>query len=86
MNSGDHSPHKDSGEPFSWKFRPTLQLKNKANSWNEFRWPLPPERFRWTLQLKIKANSSTKNCGQLLEWIQANQPPEKIQVNPSAGF
>ena len=83
MNSG-HSPDKDSGGPFSWILRPTLQLKNKTNSWNEFRWPLPPERFRWTLQLKIKANSSTKNWSQLLEWIQANQPPEKIQVNPSS--
>ena len=55
--------------------------------------PLPPERFRWTLQLKIKANSSTKNEGQLLEWIQANPlPPKrfrwtlqlKIKANSSA--
>ena len=59
MNSGQPPlPQKDSGEPFSWKLRPTLQLNIKANSWNEFRpTPPPPERFRWTLQLKIKANS-----------------------------
>ena len=74
MNSGQ--PHtlikKDSGEPFCWILRPTLQLKIKANSWNEFRPPpLPPlkkdsgEPFCWilrpTLQLKINANSSTEN-------------------------
>ena len=76
----------------------------KANSWNEFR-PTPPtqedsgEPFCWilkpTLQLKIKVNSSTKNEGQLLEWIQANSwnefrptptPPREIQVNPFAEF
>ena len=33
MNSGE-PPQKDSGEPFSWIVRPTLQLKIKANSWN----------------------------------------------------
>ena len=32
MDSGEPSPQKDSGEPFSWKLRPTLQLKIKANS------------------------------------------------------
>ena len=31
MNSGQLPP-KYSGEPFSWKLRPTLQLKIKANS------------------------------------------------------
>ena len=55
-------PHKeDSGEPFCWILRPTLQLKIKANSWNEFR-PTPQkdsgEPFCWilrpTLKLKIK--------------------------------
>ena len=60
-----HPTQKDSGEPFSWIVRPTLQLKIKANSWNEFR-PPPPKKdsgepFSWklrpTLQLKIKANS-----------------------------
>ena len=33
--------------------RPTLQLKIKANSWNEFMHTPPPG--------KIKANSSTEN-------------------------
>ena len=87
MNSGQppSTPQKDSGEPFSWKLIPTLQLKIEANSWNEFQWT-PPERLKWTLQLKLKANSSTKNSGQLLEWIQAKPPlpPRKIKVNPSA--
>ena len=41
MNSGEPPP-KDSGEPFSWKLRPTLQLKIKANSWNEFKPTLHP--------------------------------------------
>ena len=50
MNSGQPSQN-DSGEPFCWILRPTLELK-------------------------IKANSSTKNEGQLLEWIQANPPQE----------
>ena len=73
MNSGQTpSPQKDSGEPFSWKFR-TLRMNSGQSPSLQ------------TLQLKIKANSSTENCGQLLEWIQANQPPGKIQVNPSAG-
>ena len=35
MNSGQPPPQKDSGEPFSWILRPTLQLKIKANSWNK---------------------------------------------------
>ena len=51
MNSGQ-PPQKDSGEPFSWILRPTLQLKIKANSWNEFR-PTPPE--------KIQVNPSAEN-------------------------
>ena len=74
-------PQKDSGEPFSWKLRPTLQLKIEANSWNEFQWT-PPERFKWTLQLKLKANSSTKNSGQLLEWIQTNPSPQESLGEP----
>ena len=50
----------NSGQPPPERLRPTLQLKIKANSWNEFRptpIPTPPERLRPTLQLKIKANS-----------------------------
>ena len=34
MNSGQ-PPQKDSGEPFCWILRPTLQLKIKANSSTE---------------------------------------------------
>ena len=50
----------DSGQPHPERLRPTLQLKIKANSWNELR-PTPPrERLRPTLQLKIKANSWNK--------------------------
>ena len=49
MNSGQ--------PPLPERLRPTLQLKIKANSWNEFRPTAPPERLRPTLQLKIKANS-----------------------------
>ena len=45
----------DSGKPQE-RLRPTLQLKIKANSWNELRQP-PPERLRPTLQLKSKTNS-----------------------------
>ena len=48
------------------RLRPTLQLKIKANSWNEFR-PAPPppiERLRPTLQLKIKANSWNKGSAE----------------------
>ena len=75
MNSGQPPPpphQKDSGEPFNWKLRPTLQLKIKANSWNEFR-PTPPQKdsgepFSWilrpTLQLKIKANSWNKGSAE----------------------
>ena len=44
----------DSGHPLE-RLRPALQLKIKANSWNEFRLT-PPESLRPTLQLKIKAN------------------------------
>ena len=61
MNSGDHSPQKDSGEPFSWKLRPTLQLKIVANSWNKFRPTSPPE--------KIQVNPSAGFYGQLFSWI-----------------
>ena len=86
MNSG-HPPSKtkDSGEPLSWKLRPTLQLKIKANSWNEFR-PTPYPH-------KIQVNPSAENSDQLLEWIQANPlPPKgfrwtlqlKIKANSSA--
>ena len=68
MNSGQ-APRKGLGELFSWILRPTLQLKIKANSWNEFRWTPQQkglgEPFSWilrpTLQLKIKDNSSTEN-------------------------
>ena len=63
MNLGQ-TPPKDSGEPFSWILRPTLELKIKANSWNEFLTTPQKdsgEAFSWivrpTLQLKIKANS-----------------------------
>ena len=36
MDSGEPPPcKKDSGKPFNWKLRPTLQLKIKANSWNK---------------------------------------------------
>ena len=52
------------------RLRPTLQLKIKANSWNEFRPtpppPPPPERLRPTLQLKIKANSWNKGSAENL--------------------
>ena len=54
MNSGQPPLpplKKDSGEPFCWILRPTLQLKIKANSWNEFR-PTP-----W----KIQVNPSAEN-------------------------
>ena len=53
MNSGEPPSPKDSGEPFSWKLRPTLQLKIKANSWNEF-WPTP-------FPQKIQVNPSAEN-------------------------
>ena len=57
MNSGqpDTPIKKDSGEPFCWILRPTLQLKIKdsgeikANSWNEFRptpCPHPPRKIQ----------------------------------------
>ena len=49
MNSDQPSPPE--------RLRLTLQLKIKANSWNEFRPTAPPERLRPTVQLKIKANS-----------------------------
>ena len=54
MNSGQSPPE---------RLRPTLQLKIKANSWNEFR-PTPPKRLRPTLQLKIKANSWNKGSAE----------------------
>ena len=58
MNSGQPPPQE--------RLRPTLQLKIKANSWNEFRPtpPPPPERLRPTLQLKIKANSWNKGSAE----------------------
>ena len=68
MNLGQPPPWKDSDEPFCWILRPTLQLNFKANSWNEFRWPLPR---------KIQVNPSAENSDQLLEWIQANPFPPK---------
>ena len=57
----------DSGQPPPERLRPTLQLKIKANSWNELR-PIPPsrERLRPTLQLKIKANSWNKGSAENL--------------------
>ena len=59
----------DSGQPHPSpeRLRPTLQLKIKANSWNELR-PTPPprERLRPTLQLKIKANSWNKGSAENL--------------------
>ena len=60
----------DSGQPTPSpeRLRPTLQLKIKANSWNELR-PTPPpprERLRPTLQLKIKANSWNKGSAENL--------------------
>ena len=57
----------DSGQtPPPARLRPTLQLKIKANSWNELR-PTPPmERLRPTLQLKIKANSWNKGSAENL--------------------
>ena len=68
MNSGQ-PPQKDSGEPFCWILRPTLQLKIKANSstenegqlleWIQAKSP-PKERFWWTLLLNFKANSSAE--------------------------
>ena len=45
----------NSGQPPLERLRPTLQLKIKANSWNE---------FRPTLQLKIKANSWNKGSAE----------------------
>ena len=77
MNSGHLPLQEDSGEPFCWILRPTLQLKIKANSSTE-NWgqlleriqAIPPkggsgEPFCWilrpTLQLKIKANPSAEN-------------------------
>ena len=48
------------------RLRPTLQLKIKANSWNEFRPTPPAERLRPTLQLKIKANSWNKGLAENL--------------------
>ena len=67
------------------RLRPTLQLKIKANSWNEFR-PPPPKRLRPTLQLKIKANSWNE--------FRPTLPPEglrptlqlKIKANSWNGF
>ena len=58
----------DSGPPSTpERLRPTLQLKIKANFWNELR-PTPPpmERLRPTLQLKIKANSWNKGSAENL--------------------
>ena len=53
MNSGQPpSPPKDLGEPFCLILRPTLQLKIKANSWNEFR-PTPSSQ-------KIQVNPSAE--------------------------
>ena len=72
MNSGQ-PPQKDSGEPFCWILRPTLQLKIKANSSTENEGQLlewiqanpqedsPCWGFRWTLLLNFKANSSAEN-------------------------
>ena len=57
----------DSGQPPTPKrLRPTLQLKIKANSWNELRPTAPQERLRPTLQLKIKANSWNKGSAENL--------------------
>ena len=56
----------DSGQPPSpERLRPTLQLKIKANSWNELR-PTPREILRPALQLKIKANSWNKGSAENL--------------------
>ena len=69
MNSGQPAPWKDSGEPFCWILRPTLQLNFKANllEWIQVTTPQKDsgEPFSWilrpTLQLKNKTNSSTEN-------------------------
>ena len=69
MNSGHLPLQEDSGEPFCWILRPTLQLKIKANSstenWGQLlEWiqaiSPTPGRFRWTLLLNFKANSSAE--------------------------
>ena len=49
MNS-DQPPQKDSGEPFCWILRPTLQLKIKVNS-----------SSNWIQANSLKANSSAEN-------------------------
>ena len=89
MNSGQ-PPQKDSGEPFCWIWRPTLQLKIKANSSTENEGQLlewiqanPPRGFRWTLLLNFKANSSAENEGQLFSWKLRPTLQLKIKVNSS---
>ena len=70
MNSGQTPPPPE-------RLRPTLQLKIKANSWNEFRPtpPSPPEGLRPTLQLKIKANSWNE--------FRPTPPTRRIKANSS---
>ena len=59
MNLGQ-APWKDSGEPFRWILRPTLQLNFKANSWNEFRWPTPLTKIQVDPSVEFQANPSAE--------------------------
>ena len=42
----------------------------------------PPQKDSVNPSAKIKANSSTKNSGQLLEWIQTNPSPQESLGEP----
>ena len=77
MNSGHSHPHqKDSGEPFCWILRPTLQLKIKANSLTE---------NLGQLLERIQANPPTprKDSGDPFCWIYRPTLQLKIKANSS---
>ena len=77
MNSGQPPPpQRDSGEPFCWILRPTLQLKIKANSSTENEGQL----LEW-----IQANPHPQeDSGEPFCWILRPTLQLKIKANSSA--
>ena len=88
MNSGQPPhPQKDSGEPFSWKLRPTLQLKIEANSSTENSRPTLGQLFNWkfrpTLEMIQTNPSPQESLGQPFNWKLRPTLQLKIKANSS---
>ena len=77
MNSGHLPLQEDSGEPFCWILRPTLQLKIKANSSTE-NWG---QLLEWIQAIPpLQEDSGEPFC-----WILRPTLQLKIKANSSTG-